>query len=336
MPRIWGAMLAAVLAICLAACASPAGGMDPVPSDADRPHRGFLYLAPAPGDTPSFLPAFRGAEVALAVAALEGDTATVTWIEIPADLDGWRPPAADGAIVAPGTPPDVVLRLASLLDDVPTVSLAGGPTDAAWRSLAAGDTAIAEAMLAEGGDAPCLVVGADGRAFSATVRSAATGATAPARLRAGAVLRTPARIAGCSAILWPGAGESGAGIRQALVDAGFGEVPFIASDRIRDGDFEMAAGDAGRDVIVVSGAADVATLLDLRSRRFVQDYQSQVGLPPGPFSAEGWDAATLLLEVLREGWPAAYAGIGGRYDLVGPGDPPVIAYRLTRAGWRAR
>jgi hypothetical protein len=198
------------------------------------------------------------------------------------------------------------------------------------------DTAIAAAMLSESGDAPCLVVGTDGDPFAEEFRTAADGATAPARLRAGAVLRTPDRVAGCSAILWPGGGESGAELRRGLVEAGYGALPFVASDRLRDGDFETASGDAGRGVVVVSGATDVATLLDLRSRRFVQDYQAQVGLPPGPFSAEGWDAATLLLEVLREGWPSVYAGVGGRYDLIGPGDPPVTAYRLTRAGWRAR
>ena len=54
----------------------------------------------------------------------------------------------------------------------------------------------------------------------------------------------------------------------------------------------------------------------------------------GVVLGSGWDAAALLLEMLREGWPSAFAGVGGRYGLLGRSDPPVITYRLTRAGWR--
>lgn len=145
MPRAWSAVLAVVFACSLSACATRGGAGEPIASGSVHPARVLLYLAPAPEETPSFLPAFRGAEVALAVASLDGEPATITWIEIPTDADGWRPPPADGAIVAPGTSPDVVARIASLLA-VPTVSLAGGPTDEAWRSFAADDVAIAAAM----------------------------------------------------------------------------------------------------------------------------------------------------------------------------------------------
>lgn len=136
-------------------------------------------------------------------------------------------------------------------------------------------------------------------------------------------------------MLWPGAGETGAALRVALRAAGSGDVAFIATDRLRDDGFGTATAAGSRGVLVASGAADVGTRVDLGSRRFVQDYQAQVGLPPGPFSAEGWDAARLLLLVLREGWPEAFAGVGGRYDLRSDA-PPVGVWRLTRAGWRPR
>ena len=331
----WSAAIAVALVASLAGCAAETGADGPVASGADRPPREFLFVAPSSADPANSLPAFRGAEVALAVAvaAQGGLAAELRWTELPADLDGWLPPAAAGAIIAPGTPPETIARLVSLLG-VPTVSLAGGPMEGAWRTLAVGDAAIAAAMLAAGGDAPCLVVGADGHAFAAEIRRAAAAGTSPTRLRARDVLRVPALVADCSAILWPGAGESGAALRRRVVGAGYGAAPFVASERLRDGEFESAVGGVGRGVLVVSGATDVATLLDLRSRRFVQDYQAQVGLPPGPYSVEGWDAAALLLEMLREGWPSAFAGVGGRYGLLGRSDPPVITYRLTRAGWR--
>ena len=331
MSRRWGALIAAALVTSLVACAPTGGTVGPTTTGEGGP-RSLLFLAPGPEASPPYLPAFRGAEVALAVAALDGVAATITWVELPEDLDAWEAPVADGAIVAPWTPPSAVDRLASLLG-VPTVSLAGG-VGRAWRSLASGEAEIAVAMLRVAGATPCLVVGADAHGFAARFHAGVV-RTAPARLRAGAVLRDPSLVAGCTAVLWPGSSSAGARLRMALVAAGRGAIPFVATDRVRDGAFAAAVGRAGLGVLVVSAAVDVATRLDLRSRRFVQDYQAQVGLAPAPFSVEGWDAASLLLAVLEGGWPSDYTGIGGRYELDGEA-PAVIAYRLGPGGWRPR
>lgn len=328
--RRWRPAFAAAVA-CLAACAPSGGSVGPVATSS--PGSGpvaIVYLAPSPENGPAYLPAFRGAEVALEVARLQGADATITWIEIPASLDGWEPPDADAALIAPGTPATLLEALGSLLR-IPTVSLAEGSGTPGWRTLVAGDAAIATEMVRVGGRAPCDVIAPEAPPLARHVDDVAR---AQARLRAGALLRDPASAAGCSAILWTGDGASGAALRSALVGAGLGTIPFVGTERIRDGAYEEATGADGRGTLVVSGAADVTTRVDLRSRRFVQDFQAQVGLPPGPFAAEGWDAAELLLSALREGWPGAFTGVVRRYDLEGGDDPPVTVYRLAGTGWR--
>jgi hypothetical protein len=46
---------------------------------------------------------------------------------------------------------------------------------------------------------------------------------------------------------------------------------------------------------------DVSTSTDLAAQRFIQDYQSEFGLPPGPYAVEGWDAARMLVAAFRAG-----------------------------------
>ncbi|HEX5951373.1 MAG TPA: hypothetical protein VFZ96_10240, partial [Actinomycetota bacterium] len=46
---------------------------------------------------------------------------------------------------------------------------------------------------------------------------------------------------------------------------------------------------------------DVSTSFDLAAQRFIQDYQSEFGLPPGPYAVEAWDAARILVGAFREG-----------------------------------
>lgn len=326
------ALAVAVLATLAGSCApgpEPGGGPTPVGDPI-----AIAYLAPAPAYDARYLAAFRGAEVALAVAALEGVDAAIAWVEVPEDLAGWTTPAADAAIVAPGTPAAVVEDLAARLT-MPVASLAGGRAGPAWRALAAGDEAVASAMRDLGGEAPCLLAGTGGHGLATALR--ALGATtAPARLRAGAVVREPTSAVGCTAILWTGAGDPAVEVRAALARADLSDLPFVAAEGLRDGGFATSARVGGRGVLVVTGATDLAERVDLRSRRYVQDYQAQVGRPPAPFSAEGTDAADLLMAVLRAGWPSTFPGIARRYDLASTAEPPVIVVRLTRAGWRER
>ena len=82
---------------------------------------------------------------------------------------------------------------------------------------------------------------------------------------------------------------------------------------------------------------DVTLDLSLASRRFVNAYQSEHGLTPGVYAAEGWDAGRLAAEAIVEGATdragmraaieatTAYQGIAERYtfDAVGELDRQV-------------
>jgi ABC-type branched-subunit amino acid transport system substrate-binding protein len=93
----------------------------------------------------------------------------------------------------------------------------------------------------------------------------------------------------------------------------------------------------------------VSTALGLGAQRFIQDYQSEFGTPPGPYAVEAWDAAHMLIEALEgagssresllarlasitrfEGLGRAYAFVGG--ELARPADA-VRVYRVEGGRW---
>jgi branched-chain amino acid transport system substrate-binding protein len=78
-------------------------------------------------------------------------------------------------------------------------------------------------------------------------------------------------------------------------------VVFVGSERIRDQGFLEAVGEAGEGALAICPCVDVSTSTDLAAQRFIQDYQSEFGLPPGPYAVEGWDAARMLVAAFREG-----------------------------------
>jgi hypothetical protein len=52
---------------------------------------------------------------------------------------------------------------------------------------------------------------------------------------------------------------------------------------------------------VACSCVDVATDLELPSRRYLNHYQSEHGLAPGVYAAEGWDAGRLAADAVRDG-----------------------------------
>jgi branched-chain amino acid transport system substrate-binding protein len=109
---------------------------------------------------------------------------------------------------------------------------------------------------------------------------------------------------GCSLEVWTGFPDTADELARALRDAG------LAGTRA----FDFAA-DAMKTVIpptsprgdgVVIGSltcpcADVTLDRNLAARRFVNLYQSDTGLAPGIYAAEGWDAGQILASALRGG-----------------------------------
>jgi branched-chain amino acid transport system substrate-binding protein len=114
---------------------------------------------------------------------------------------------------------------------------------------------------------------------------------------------------GCGLVVWTGDGADGAELATALASGGDDAPVLVGGPNLRDPRFLEVAGEAAEGSISVCACADVSTSLELPAQRFIQDYQSEFGSPPGPYAVEAWDAAHLAIAGLREGGPT-------RADLV--------------------
>lgn len=345
---VWVLAATALLAAgCLASDAAERANTSDGAASAPR----IAYLAPAPPDDPSFAPAFAAARLSAVVSAgPQGEPASVDWIELPADdavaldaalgsvLEGY-----DAAIVAPGVGRGEVRTIAAVVDamSIPAVSLSGG-SQSDFYVMAADRRTLMETMVDAAGRGACVAWdegGADvGRLLARLVEPARGGSgglgfsVAPEEEdRAAAAIIE----ADCASVVWSGSPASAGALRSALAGAGGEALSLIGADALRDADFGDAAGRAADGTLVVSGARDVSTRMRLEVRRFIQDYQAEVGSPPQPYAVEGWDAARIILRVLREGAleNVVWEGLGGSYVLGGDADPPTFLYSLRGHRW---
>lgn len=345
---IWALAASALLAAgCLASDAAERGDPSQAGSSAPR----IAYLAPGPLDDPSFAPAFASARISITVAAApQEDPATIDWIELPSgdgvtldDAVGTLLADYDAVMVAPGVGHREIETIAAVVDSmsIPAVSLSGGaPGD--LYVMAPDRRSLLRAMVDAAGRGACAAwdeggVGV-GRLLARLVEREGDGAGGVGfRVVPGAEGEASVAIreAGCLAVVWSGAPAPAGVLRSALAGDGGAVIPLIGADALRDADFLDAAGSAADGTIIVSGARDVSTRLRLEVRRFIQDYQAEVGSPPQPYAVEGWDAARILLRVLRDGplENVVWEGLGGSYVLGGEVEPPTFLYSLRGHRW---
>lgn len=322
------------------------------------------------------LPPLQAIELAFATAASSGQLSTP--IEVVA-FDTQGEPTAIGDIAAEiASDPSFIAAFAA-----PNLGGLGGlvdlldPEEVAVLSLSARDPiegaapgaffrfvaplAVQASSLADGvttlrrpDDDVCLVVPpTDETRFSNAVRHAlspgilvleqdATGET-------GEAPEIPLQT--CGTVVWTGDGVGGAAVAVTLEDAPPPSPILIGGPGLREPDFLGEAGRAAEGAVAFCSCADVSTALGLGAQRFIQDYQSEFGTPPGPYAVEAWDAAHLLIEALDgaepsreslrasiastsrfEGLGRAYAFAGG--ELAQPADA-VLVYRVEGGRWTA-
>jgi branched-chain amino acid transport system substrate-binding protein len=104
---------------------------------------------------------------------------------------------------------------------------------------------------------------------------------------------------GCGTVVWGGGPGYGAVLREWLVQAGLGKLGFVGGDAMKAPVYLSIAGGIGRRAVVGCPCVDVTTSTALAARRFIQNYQADFGLPPGPYSAEGWDVAGMFEQAFR-------------------------------------
>jgi branched-chain amino acid transport system substrate-binding protein len=323
--------------------------------------------------------AFQAASLAFSNAGLLGDLPVSVEVvahdvgqdageagEIAAELAA--DPAVVAAIGAPGL--DHQAAVGEALDEagVSWVSLSGhgeGLGDrgwAGWRRLVADQAAQGEVVAGAVDalpDAEALCLLGDGTLASRSLLRA----VAPA-VRGEIVLRTvvgeaqtevmagveAAGASGCGVVVWAGDGTTAAALRRQLVEEGLGDVELVGGDAMRDQGYLEAAGPAAEGTLATCPCVDVSTSIDLAAQRFIQDYQAEYGLPPGPYAVEAWDAARLLVNAFRGGATSrsqtleaiaavrSYEGLAGVYrftaggDLVAP-ETHVGLYEVAGGRW---
>jgi hypothetical protein len=240
--------------------------------------------------------------------------------------------------------------------DIPLISLSarGSVADAApgtWLRLVAPVEVQAMALASTSTELKAARLGicvlaapTDGSAYGRTVaRTLAREAGAQEVTNVAGV-----EEAGCGVVTWTGDAVGGARLATSL--AGLDAPPrLVGGVALREPIFLEEAGPAAEGARSVCSCTDVSTSLDLAAQRFIQDFQSEYGSPPGPYAVESWDAAHLLLRGLREsgggrvelaGWLAAlsaFDGLVGRTVLEGGelADPSAAMriYRLDGGRW---
>ncbi len=324
-------------------------------------------------------PAFQAARLAIDAATLKGGLAASVHL-VPIDTNGTpdgvvaaaRRIVDDPTVVAAIVAPELTgqIALGDRLDDagVPTISLSTlGPdlADQGWthwrRAVPDVDreaSALARALVDADGEGSVCMLG-DGSPASMGLNHAVVRALPrPPVLRLALPDTDPddpaviaeIRDAGCRSVVWSGTPAGGALLRLGLVAARMRNVRLVGGESLKDASYITTAGPPGRGTIAVCPCVDLSTSTDLRAQRFIQDYQSAFGVPPGPFSAEGWDVARMILEALAAGDGArtgvadalgavrAFDGLARSYAFAGNGvleqqAAAVLVYRDQGVRW---
>ena len=259
----------------------------------------FVQDLSAPDADEHVQSALQAAELAVAMQATEGAPVELVPFDLaeePSAIDEiGSDPSFLAAIVGPGADGSAVAEAG-----VPTVSVStAGPTpaDGSWRRFVAPIDVLADVVAAAlAGSEPCVLSeepAPDGLAGLLTDRLGEPAATldpaeAPSFVEA----------SGCDAVAWAGSPDPGAELARALPDG----IALVGGDRLLDPDF-LDAGSAADGARAACSCVDLSTSTDPETMRFIQDYQSEYGLPPGPYAVEAWDAAHAVLLALQGSEP---------------------------------
>jgi branched-chain amino acid transport system substrate-binding protein len=328
-------MACVVLVALVAACtSSEAGSPAPTGSQASPLTRlkiAFIEdLTPdgAPGRT---VPAFQGAKLALDNAAVAGELPVQVQL-VGLDTEGnvltaasvAREVAADpsyvGAIGAPFLAGQVTIGRILDRAGVPMITLSALGPDLSkngwrnWRRAVASQTeqGIALAVYVDrlpDSDRGVCLLGDGSEESSGLLRAVARSLSAAIALRTKVVPSAagpPQAVdavsrAGCGVVVWGGFSDEGALIRRRLVETGHRGVRFVGGDGLRDQTFLSIARGTGAGTVVACSCADLTTATDLPAQRFIQDYQSEFGLPPATYAVEAFDVARMILGAIHGG-----------------------------------
>ena len=250
---------------------------------------------------------------------------------------------------------------------IPTVSLSGwdeAPPDGTpwWRAvprLQRSASSLVSAIRGSKGSTSGVCLLDDGSAYGEALAALVRGKVGSDRIALNdevpnevpvtAVVERIRRSA-CGTVGWTGFATSVASLRAALTQAGLASIDVVGADPMKADAYLDQTDGAGDGTIVTCACADLASSTRPEAGRFIHDFQSRYGSPPGAFAAEGWDVGGMLIAAFaagatdREAVAAAltasppYEGLANTYRFseggeLEPGSVRMHTYRAEGLRW---
>ena len=322
------AALVALVATLVPACTG--GGSRPSPVPEPVPVKiAFLHDTSFPGSTQIQAPALLGMQLAFQEAIERGDLPVMPEM-VDLDVEGDDAKASELAQEVVDDPSYVAAvigpfwsettSVGDLLDAAGIATLSLSEMDPAlstkgwssWRRVVAGVASETAAMAAvthgssRSIDGTCMV--GDGSNLSGILGDLMTANLGNGAVTASAVLPGEDALAsvvqrivaaGCGTVVWTGFAPGATLLRTGLTEAGAGSVALVGSSAMKTDPYLSTT--AGDGTIVTCACVDLGSSTRPEARRFIHDFQSRNGSPPGVFGPEGWDVGGMLLAAFRSG-----------------------------------
>jgi branched-chain amino acid transport system substrate-binding protein len=128
-------------------------------------------------------------------------------------------------------------------------------------------------------------------------------------------LLTKTRATGADVIFFGGVSVTGGGLlRRQQVSNGLGKIPLLGGDGLAGGDFLQTAGAAADGTYYTLSAPDVTRLPG--AARFVQTYKARFKEDPGPYSANGYAAAKIIIAAITKALTAGGDALPTRAQIL--------------------
>ncbi len=324
------AALVALIATLATACTGGGGDPSSVP-DAVPVKIAFLYDMSVPGFTQTVAPALLGLQLALQEALERGDLPVIPEVvELDVEGDDARAselaqqvaddPSYVAAVIGPFWPEPASVGNVLFTAGIPTLSLSAlDPTLAtqgwtSWRRVVSGvsreSAVLAAAIRGSSRSVAGVCVVGDGSGFSEILGGLLTTNLGSSRVAASVVLADQDALAGvvrrvdragCGTVAWTGFGPGATLLRTGLTEAVAVAVPLVGSSAMKTESYLTTTAGAGDGTVVTCACVDLGSSTRPEARRFIHDFQSRHGSPPGVFGPEGWDVGGMLVATFRAG-----------------------------------
>jgi branched-chain amino acid transport system substrate-binding protein len=145
---------------------------------------------------------------------------------------------------------------------------------------------------------------------------------------------------GCGVVGWTGFAAGATLLRTGLTEAGRARIPVLGSAATKADAYLSTTAGAGDGTIVTCACVDLGFSTRPEAQRFIHDFQSEYGSPPGVFAAEAWDAGGMLVDAFDAGattrravaselgGASAFRGLANTYRFAADGELATSSQRI--------